>query len=266
MNFAAALLVDTRTCAQLAALFDTIPLADGDRLPPCWHWAIAATPAVDTKDLGSDGHPASTLPDPSVRGWRRMWGGSKLVWHSDLLVGQRYFYERATTSFEEKNGRSGRIAVCTVAHKWFSDRGDLALDEEQSIVYLPADSIPTAAQQDTTAIAPGDGDGRLTPVHLFRYSAVTFNSHRIHYDQRYASEVEGYPTLVVHGPLLATLLAGWIEKQRKAQLTTFDFRNLKPVFLGQDFGYRDNGDNCEIHNGFATCLTAKITIKEQGLG
>ncbi|MBZ0260757.1 MAG: hypothetical protein K8F90_09170 [Hyphomicrobiales bacterium] len=172
-------------------------------------------------------------------------------------------YERAVVSFEEKEGRSGKIAICAVRHKWSKVYGDPVLDELQSIVYLPPTSTSTTVPSDpSNQELAREGDVHLTPVDLFRYSAVTFNSHRIHYDLRYATEVEGYPALVVHGPFLAMVLAGWAEQTREAKLSEFNFRNVNPLFLGQGFGYFMHGNNYEIRSARETCVKATASFRE----
>jgi 3-methylfumaryl-CoA hydratase len=167
-----------------------------------------------------------------------MWAGSRLHFHAPVQIGEFLNRESSVKSLEEKNGRSGRLAFVTLSHRFVSDGGSLVVEEEQDIVYRePATgearrAAPTLARTDESwqrLIVP-------TEAMLFRYYALTFNAHRIHYDRSYAREQEGYPDLVVHGPLLATLLMELLCQNLPAtRVTNFSFRALSPLFIGQPF-------------------------------
>jgi len=160
-----------------------------------------------------------------------MWAGSRIEWHRPLAVGATARRDSRIVSVTPKRGQSGELVFVVVRHE-ISVAGDLALTEEHDIVYrdlAPADP----ERRKTPATPPAAWTRRIVPddVLLFRYSALTFNSHRIHYDRRYVTEIEGYPGLVVHGPLLATLLVDLLRRHRPDPvLRRFEFRATKPLF------------------------------------
>jgi 3-methylfumaryl-CoA hydratase len=202
----------------------------GDELPPLWHW-LYFLPQTPQHELGEDGFlPPVPLP-------RRMWAGGRLQWFAPLGVGSDVEKTSRILSVTHKAGRSGDLVFTTVLHE-LSVAGAIAVREEQDIVYRamaqPGEPAPTphAAPKDAVwsrQIVPD-------PVLLFRYSALTFNGHRIHYDRRYAIEREAYPSLVVHGPLIATLLADLVVREHpQARFASFSFRAVRPVFDTQPF-------------------------------
>ena len=211
---------------------DEAPLP-GSPLPPLWHW-LYFLPQVRQSGIGPDGHPRRGGFLPPVPLPRRMWAGGRLQWEADnpLTLGDTLRRISRIESVTHKAGRSGDLVFVLVRHEIFNERG-LALTEEQDIVYRPAAQpgdpapAPTQAAQDAPwqrALAPD-------PVLLFRYSALTFNGHRIHYDRQYATEVECYPGLVVHGPLLATLLLDLLRRHLPAaRVQRFEFKALRPTF------------------------------------
>ena len=237
--------VDARLVRWLAATLDRADLLDardGATLPPAWHWAffIAVEPI---SALGRDGHPRKGGFLPPTAQPRRMWAGSRLHWHGDLRVGQAV--ERASTILkcEAKRGRTGDMVLVTVGHQFRA--GDaLLLDEQHDIVYRDeASDLERRALAELAAQARAGGvhyerQGEIVrevtvgPVQMFRYSAVTFNGHRIHYDRDYARETEGYPGLVVHGPLIATMLLEFLQAQVAPgrRVERFEFRAIKPTF------------------------------------
>ncbi len=237
--------VDARLVRWLAATLDRADLLDardGATLPPAWHWAFfnAVEPI---SALGRDGHPRKGGFLPPTAQPRRMWAGSRLHWHGDLRVGQAV--ERASTILkcEAKRGRTGDMVLVTVGHQFRA--GDaLLLDEQHDIVYRDeASDLERRALAELAAQARAGGvhyerQGEIVrevtvgPVQMFRYSAVTFNGHRIHYDRDYARETEGYPGLVVHGPLIATMLLEFLQAQvaRGRRVERFEFRAIKPTF------------------------------------
>lgn len=222
----------------LRALLDSpLPtLTEGDTLPPLWHWLYFWEPVAQS-ELAEDGHvtrgsflPASDLP-------RRMWAGSEVTWEAPLLLGEHLTRRSVIESVSPKEGRSGRLLFITLRHEIKSD-GRPCVTERQSIVYREA--ATPGAPPPKAATAPGEAlwQRRLLPDTrlLFRYSALTFNAHRIHYDEDYACNVEGYPALVVHGPLLATMMVDLAVRERPdATLRSFRFRALAPVFSSEAF-------------------------------
>jgi 3-methylfumaryl-CoA hydratase len=203
----------------------------GDSVPPCWHW-LYFLPLSRQSEIGVDGHPCRGDFLPPVSLPRRMWAGSRLEWQKPLRVGQAIKKTSRIVDVSVKNGRSGPLVFVRVRHEIEQLAGP-CLIEEQDIVYrdMPKPGEPPAP----VATAPTAHDWAREippdPVLLFRYSALTFNGHRIHYDRRYATEIEGYPGLVVHGPLIATLLLDLLRRQvPDAQVGRFAFRAIKPTF------------------------------------
>ena len=253
--------------AGLSATIDTAPFQPlpGQAVPPLWHWAYFLSQAP-AHSLGRDGHPRRGDFLPPVALPRRMWAGSRFVFEQPLRVGDVVQRTSTIESITHKQGRSGHLVFVTVRHAYRigaqPDSAVPALTEWHDIVYREEPPVVTAAQtaeavaQANTASnvappfalnAPANStlhgpcehqpDGSIcqrwqaNPVLLFRYSALTFNGHRIHYDQPYATQVEGYPGLVVHGPLLATLMVDLVRTQwPQRQLAAYHFKALHPVF------------------------------------
>jgi 3-methylfumaryl-CoA hydratase len=208
----------------------------GDALPPFWHW-LHFLEARPRSDLGLDGHPKTGGFIPAVRQPRRMWAGGRVTFHGTLPLGTPATRVSTIANVAEKTGRAGEMTFVTVAHRIEGGAG-LAIEEEQDIVYRfdPDPDAPRPAPRPAPVDETARRDWSMGPVELFRYSALTFNGHRIHYDLDHAQKTEGYPGLVVHGPLLATLmlmLAG--EMVGEGAIRTFRFRALAPVFAGEGF-------------------------------
>ncbi len=231
---------DLVTPTPLRALSATLDRDDdpphaGTPLPPLWHW-LFFLPMHKAREIGPDGHARRGGFLPPVPLPRRMWAGGRLAWDVDnpLRVGDPVHRISRIQSVTHKAGRSGDLLFVVVRHE-ISNRRGLSLTEEHDIVYRSAPQPGDAAPDPVMAPAPGTWHRELTPddVLLFRYSALTFNGHRIHYDRRYVTEAEGYPGLVVHGPLIATLLADLVARARpQARLRRFEFRALRPAFDG----------------------------------
>lgn len=193
--------------AELAATLDTTGAHwPGAGVPPLFHW-LHFLPHAPQSRLGPDGHPVAGGFMPPVDLPRRMWAGSRLLFHAEPARGAELERRSTITAVKEKTGASGRLVFVTVRHTVSAD-GTLVVEEEQDIVYRAAASGPAAAPVPAEAAEASERSRTVVPdpVLLFRYSALTFNAHRIHYDRDYATGVEGYSGLVVHGPLLATLL------------------------------------------------------------
>ena len=198
-----------------------------DRLPPLWHWMLFQH-WVPPAGLGPDGHPARGGFLPPVHDLpRRMWAGGRLRLLAPLRAGDPVSRTSTILSVSEKQGGSGRLVFVTVQHRIEGPAG-LAIEEEQDIVYRGADGAAVKAAP-AAEPWPDELSAQVTPdpVLLFRYSALTGNGHRIHYDTDYAQAVEGYPGLVVHGPLQATWLAGLLSGRA---ITRFTFRGQRPAF------------------------------------
>ena len=244
-----------------ATLDDPRSFVPGDALPLLWHWAFF-TPEAPTAQLGPDGHPRLSADGPMADLPRRMWAGGSVRWSQPLRLGEPAERRSHVGTVEEKVGRSGRLLIVTLHHRYLQG-GTVCIDETQDLVYRAA---PDAQRQPASAPAPprapapgpaperasaparGDGspaasetgaaaiDAALVVRHeireplLLRYSAITFNAHRIHYDRPYATAVEGYPGLVVHGPLLATLLtAAATEHAGGSTLASITYRGVAPA-------------------------------------
>ena len=218
-----------------------IPMKSGMPLPVCWHWLFFLE-AAPPSSLGRDGHAARGEFLPPVALPRRMWAGGRLEFAEPLCIGERIVRKSVIKDIQEKTGRSGELCFVTVRHEFFCENGGLKMSEEHDIVYRSAPSITPATEVLKAAakppVAPQDADARIEitadTVMLFRYSALTFNSHRIHYDADYCREVENYPAQVVHGPLIATMLAGLATKQGGAP-SRFSYRAVSPLFATQPF-------------------------------
>jgi itaconyl-CoA hydratase/mesaconyl-C4 CoA hydratase len=205
----------------------------GEALPPLWHWAFFQDPTAPAQ-LGRDGHPALGGFLPPAHGRNRMWAGSRLSFHRPLQVDAEVTCLSTVLKVEEKHGRTGSLLFVTVARE-YQQHDALALHEEQDIVYRE----PTPPKLGgTQALPEGQWHEAVSPdpILLFRYSAVTFNGHRIHYDYPYATEVEGYPGLVVHGPLIATLaVRAFVRAHPRARLHGFSFRGVRPLICPTPF-------------------------------
>ena len=222
--------------APVRALSATLDREDpavqaGDALPPCWHW-LYFLPAARQSEIGEDGHPRRGGFLPPVPLPRRMWAGSQLQFHAAPRVGQAITRTSRISDVRMKEGRTGPLVFVNVDHEIRAD-GVLAISERHDIVYrdLPQPGEPVPAAQPAPADAQWTRPIVPDDVLLFRYSALTFNGHRIHYDRKYVTEVEGYPGLIVHGPLIATLLLDLLRRQLpEARVKTFSFRAVKPLF------------------------------------
>lgn len=206
-------------------------LGAGDVLPPLWHWLYFLRSAP-LSALGRDGHPAKGGFLPPVVLPRRMWAGGRFGFSGDLHIGAQVNKRSVIKDVALKTGRSGALCFVTVRHEVGSD-DRLAFWEEHDIVYRE-DPAPDAKPRLTPEIG-NDWTTRetITPseVMLFRYSALTFNGHRIHYDRDYARDVEGHAGLVVHGPLIATMLLDLAQRMHGgARPKTFEFRAASPLF------------------------------------
>ena len=229
---------DTATLAPLCALSATLDreasdIAPGWALPPCWHW-LYFLPMHRQSELGQDGHAQRGGFLPPVPLPRRMWAGSRIDFVAPLRAGQAIARHSRIADVRLKEGRQGPLVFVHVHHDIHAE-GQHVIHEEHDIVYR--DLAPAGARAETSASAPAlpAAEWRRTvrpdDVLLFRYSALTFNGHRIHYDRRYVTEVEGYPGLIVHGPLIATLLLDLLRQALpEATVRRFAFKALNPIF------------------------------------
>ena len=263
---------DVIAAAPLAGLAATLDRdepepAPGDEIPPLAHW-LYFLPRARQSEIGPDGHPRRGAFLPPVPLPRRMWAGGRLAFLQPLRVGEAATGESRITAVDAKHGRSGPLVFVTVWHEIAGPNG-LALTEEHDIVYRAAPQPGEAAPPPQPA--PGDAHfmRELVPddVLLFRYSALTFNGHRIHYDRRWCEQAEGYPGLVVHGPLIATLLLDLLRRERSgARVRRFRFTAVRPTFDTHAFRVagRDDGPDgialwAQDHEGALT-LRAQAEI------
>jgi 3-methylfumaryl-CoA hydratase len=227
---------DTATAVPVAALAATLDLDNdlpqaGDALPPLWHW-LYFLPLFAQSEIGPDGHPKRGGFLPPVPLPRRMWAGGRLEFLRPLRIGEMLVRMSEIADVSHKQGRSGELVFVLAKHA-ISDAHGIALTEEHDIVYRDAAKPGDAAPQPQPAPADHAWTREIhaDPVLLFRYSALTFNGHRIHYDRKYVTEVEGYPGLVVHGPLIATLLMDLLARNLPGKIVRkFSFRAMKPLF------------------------------------
>ncbi|CAM5339992.1 FAS1-like dehydratase domain-containing protein [Thauera mechernichensis] len=221
--------------AALSATFDRPAERPpvGTPLPALWHW-LYFLPLHRQSEIGADGHARRGGFLPPVPLPRRMWAGSQFEFHKPLAIGDAMTRTSTIHDVTEKTGRTGPLVFVKVRHEIRrSGEADIALTEFHDIVYREAPRPEDVAPPPTAAPARATWEKRWIPddVLLFRYSALTFNGHRIHYDRKYVTEVEGYPGLVVHGPMIATLLLDLLRHQMPdAEVVRYAFRAVRPVF------------------------------------
>ena len=268
---------DIITAAPLRALSATLDRddpapEDGSAVPALWHW-LYFLPHARQSEIGPDGHARRGGFLPPVPLPRRMWAGGRLRWEAGnpLRVGQQVQRVSTIRSVQHKTGRSGELLFVLVEHR-FSNQDGLALTEEHDIVYRaaarPGDPEPPPQQPPLADQAAWSRTIVPDDILLFRYSALTFNGHRIHYDRRYVTQVEGYPGLIVHGPLIATLLLDLLRRQLSgARVVAFDFKALRPTFDLHPFSVhgkpREDGRSIDLwaqdHEGLLT-MQATATV------
>lgn len=235
----------------------------GDVMPLLHHW-LYFWDVKPPAGLGHDGHPAKGGFLPPVALPRRMWAGGRLRFHAPLILGTEITKTSTITAIKEKTGKSGTLVFVTVRHDLTGPEG-LAISEEQDLVYREAAAAGSimrpgaGAAPDAAWIETVEPD----PVLLFRYSALTMNGHRIHYDRPYAIDEEAYPALVVHGPLQATLLIDLASRNLGAPVTGFEFRGQQPAFDGAPLHIcgqpEDNGASVWTQQGEAKSMVATIS-------
>lgn len=242
-----------------------IEFAAGDRMPPLWHFTCFLE-AARRSELGRDGHPRRGEFLPPVALPRRMWAGGSFTFHGDLHIGESIERTSTITDVRARDGKSGPLIFVTIEHSYTVD-GDLRMSERKELVYRdnpgpsasPAEPPPSPDEHTWSALIEPD------PVLLFRYSALTFNNHRIHYDREYTTSVEQYPGLIVHGPLTATLLAAYAESWTGQRLATFTYRGTAPLFDTEPFTLHGVPTDSGAHLWAATpngglAMTAEATF------
>jgi len=252
----------------LAAVLETgDELAAGAELPALWQWIYFQEWAAHS-ELGSDGHPRAGRFLPPIPDRRRMFAGGRFRAEAPLLLGRECTRTSSVDNAVVKQGRSGEMVLVTVRHEYHQD-GALRLVEEQDYAYRSGETAakdPAAHHVEPAASdAPWQHSFTADPVLLFRYSALTANSHRIHYDAPYCREVERYPGLVVHGPLLVTLLCELVRRRSGARVSAVDYRLRRPVFAGDPVLLTatpsGSGAQAAVRTGTDTAhATAEITL------
>mgnify|MGYP005823982285 CR=1 FL=1 len=251
---------DHITATAIQRLADTFDrdlgtVTNGDAIPPGWHgiFCIGSQPTAALSDAGLP-RPSALLPEIPLP--RRVFGGARITFHAPLRVGDQILCRSEVADIKQRSGAAGEMVIVILRHS-FSSGGTLRVVEEQDIVHLPAappasgaPSAPTLAPTDAALSATIRPDTRM----LFRFSALTFNSHRIHYDYTYTTEVEHLPALMVQGKLQAMLLLGLAEKLAPAgRLQTFSYRSVRPLFADRPFTI---GGNINHTDGVATLWAA----------
>lgn len=230
--------VDSITATPVRALNATLDhpvmaVEAGATLPPLWHW-LYFLPLHQQSDIGPDGHARRGGYLPPVPLPRRMWAGSQFEFRTPIRVGDTVHRTSTIVDVTQKDGRSGQLVFVKLRHELRCNGGtDSALVEFHDIVYRQARQASDVEPAPQPAPTGAAWQRRIVPddVLLFRYSALTFNGHRIHYDRRYVTEVEGYPGLIVHGPLIATLLMDLLQRHLvHVQVTGFRFKAVRPTF------------------------------------
>jgi len=225
--------MDPGHAERIAATLGGAAPAQGEALPPLWQWAFFIS-TVGMDGLGTDGHPSRGGFLPPAQDRNRMWAGGRVEFLQPLKVGVPAERVSTVADVKEKTGRTGALLFVTVRHE-YHQAGEIVIQEEQDIVYrqpsppklVGSEAAPEAQWRDTV---------NPSSTLLFRYSAVTFNGHRIHYDHPYVTGTEGYPGLVVHGPLIATeMVAAFTRAHPKARLTHLAYRGLRPLISPTPF-------------------------------
>jgi 3-methylfumaryl-CoA hydratase len=254
----------------LGALLD-VPVPDlerGEGLPLLWHWFYLLEHPAQA-DLGPDGHPIrNCVPAPPGSGRRRMWAGGQVRTRGPLRCGERATRRTRVRSVQEKQGRSGPLTFVAVEHL-IEQGGQVVVEERQDIVYRPTSSANPVTPEGGEIVPAAEDDWALdvSPTLLFRFSALTYNAHRIHYDRDYARDAEGYPGLLTHGPLQALAMAEAARAAGCGGDQLFDYRLVSPLFDHQGLITRaDKGTG-----GTATAVrdvhgrqTATGTLRSEG--
>ena len=266
-------IVSATPVVALTATLDhpAAPVLPGSALPPLWHW-LYFLPLHRQSEIGADGHAKRGGFMPPVPLPRRMWAGSQFEFHAPVCVGDAVARTSTVSDVTQKEGRTGRLVFVRVRHEVrCNGAAEPALVELHDIVYREAKQ-PADVEPPPVAAATGAAWQRTVvpdDVLLFRYSALTFNGHRIHYDRRYTTEVEGYPGLIVHGPLIATLLLDLLHRHAPAaQVASFKFKVVRPTFDLHPLrlnGQRDDDNPVKLwaqdHQGWLT-MDAVAKLKD----
>jgi 3-methylfumaryl-CoA hydratase len=248
--------VTLRDRRRMAQTLD-IALTDSQILPPLWHW-MGWGPDAAHADIAEDGHLKRGGFLPPVPLPRRMWAGGRLTFDGDLLVDELLTRRSEILKVSEKTGASGRMVFVTVAHVTTGAAG--RVEEQQDIVYV---AIPDHYSPPPPQPAPDNPDWQhpfmADPARLFRFSAMTFNAHRIHYDLPYATGTEHYPGLVTHGPMQAMVLLNAAMRASGKRPRSYGFRGVRPAFAGLLRLCAWGSKLATVDAGGMQCMTAEVT-------
>ena len=259
--------ITSQRARELAATLDLDEdFATGDPLPLLWHW-VHFLDWPKTAELGPDGHPRDGHFLPPIPHRRRMFAGGRVTVTAPLVVGDTAVRHSAIAGTKVKTGRTGELLFVTVRHEYRQD-GALRLVEEQDLVYRSDQGTSTPFSRITEPLGPASvpwtTHPQTHPALLFRFSALTGNAHRIHYDEAYTTGTEGYPGVVVHGPLLAVYMAELARTHSADRaIGGFEFRLSRPVFVGDEIRVQgapqpDGADLAVVSGGDAVHASAKI--------
>jgi itaconyl-CoA hydratase/mesaconyl-C4 CoA hydratase len=225
--------LDAGQARRIAATLSCPIPAAGDTLSALWHWCYFLE-NVPSAEIGLDGHPERGGFLPPANNRNRMWAGGRVTFEGDLKIGVPARKTSTIKNIQEKQGKTGALLFVTLTHE-IEQLGRRVIIEEQDIVYREP-SPPKLTGTEVQPVAQWQRTIEPTPVLLFRYSAITFNAHRIHYDYPYVTEQEGYPGLVVHGPMLATFMVQAFQAANpQARLKHLNYRGLRPMVCPTPF-------------------------------
>jgi len=268
--------ISARRAVSLARLLRADEPVEGQRLPLMWHEAFVRED-VRYDELGDDGHPLRTGLLPPLPQRRRIFGGSEVLVYGGLVVGEQVRRQVRITDVRVRVGQAGPLLLLTEHHRWIAS-GELRLEERRDIVYRTAASTapgkvdspprptpPTTPSTPTESRSSRSDDFRTDPRMLFLFSALTSNAHRIHYDRPYATEVEGYRDLLVHGPLTGLLAAEGVRRAHGDRVETYHYRLQAPAHVGERLSFAIVGRSRGLVEvtGFAegrVVLTARVTL------
>lgn len=259
--------IDPWNVRALAAVLDVdVSSEEGDSLPSLWHWLFFLEAASQSK-IGLDGHPQKGDFLPPIENPRRMFAGARTRYLNALSIGYSANLVETISAIEIKEGSQGTMVILTVLYEYYSSDDVLCISEERDFIYLPAADISSSLPEVVMDLMPLDDAGwqlnRSTDaVLLFRFSALTFNSHRIHTDLQYAQQQEGYPQLVVNGPLSAILISECARQYSSRSITGFSFRAQMPLFCGQTLRVRvDKPGTANTARGVLYAPNGKAAMK-----
>ena len=248
--------IDSWKVRAMSGLFNIKEAERPTILPPLWHWLFFLE-TVPQNRIGGDGHPQKGDFLPPVPHPRRMFAGARTEFFCPLQLNKHASLVETVTDIQTKKG--GALYIVTVRYEYFQEN-ELCIREERDFVYLPAPTVIAVAETPSDELHHIESghyqlDYDTDPTVLFRFSALTYNSHRIHYDADYAKQQEGYPQLVVHGPLTAMLSAECLRRHSSARIKKFSFRAQSPVYCGQKVRLRAKPETSSVPTESGKTLT-----------